>query len=111
MLEDTATIEKSVRLITQLTGKSDAASSNQLIRWVMNKEKHAQNIIDIISDYFLTQRVKSSQNNYSERLADHHAVIVAAMKTKQNAEKKYVDQLREAIEALIAYYPAHRHKN
>ena len=71
----------------------------------MNKEKHAQNIIDTISDYFLTQRVKSSQTDYAERLAKHHAVIVAAMKAKQNADKKYARELQKNIQALAPYYP------
>ncbi len=107
MLEDAATIEKSAKLIENLTGKSDAQSQNQLIRWVMNKEKHAQNIIDTISDYFLTQRVKSSQKDYAERLVKHHTVIVAAMKAKQNADKKYAMELQKSIEALAPYYPEH----
>lgn len=34
----------------------------------MNKESHAQNIIVTISEYFLTQRVKSSQEDYKEQL-------------------------------------------
>jgi len=68
MLEDAATVEKSIQLISELTGKSDAQSQNQLVRWVMNKENHAQKIIASISDYFLTQRVKTSQDDYVERL-------------------------------------------
>jgi nickel superoxide dismutase len=82
MLEDAATVEKSVNLISELSGKTDTQSQNQLVRWVMNKEKHAQNIISTVSDYFLTQRVKSNQEDYAERLIKHHAVIVAAMKAK-----------------------------
>ena len=107
MLEDAATVEKSAKLIAKLAGKSDAQSQNQLIRWVMNKEKHATNIIDTISDYFLTQRVKSSQKDYAERLVKHHTVIVAAMKAKQNADIKYARELQKSIEALAPYYPEH----
>ena len=108
MLEDAATVEKSAKLIAELAGKSDAQSQNQLVRWVMNKEKHAQNIIDTISDYFLTQRVKSSQKDYTERLVKHHTVIVAAMKAKQNADKKYAKELQKSIEVLAPYYPEHK---
>ena len=108
MLEDTATVEKSVKLIVELAGKSDAQSQNQLVRWVMNKEKHAQKIISTISDYFLTQRVKPSQKDYAERLLKHHAVIIAAMKAKQNADVKYAKNLKESIEALLSYYPEHK---
>ena len=109
MLEDAATIEKSVNLISELAGKSDAQSQNQIVRWVVNKEKHAQNIISTISDYFLTQRVKSAQEDYTERLVKHHAVIVAAMKAKQNADMDAAAALKESIEALASYYPEHKH--
>jgi nickel superoxide dismutase len=109
MIEDATTIEKSAKLIAELSGKSDAQSQNQLVRWVMNKENHAQKIILTISDYFLTQRVKPSQQDYVERLKKHHAIIIAAMKTKQNAEIKYAKNLKESIEALLVYYPGHKH--
>ncbi len=107
MLEDAATVEKATRMIAGLAGKTDAQSQNQLVRWVMNKEQHAQRIISTISDYFLTQRVKPDQKDYAERLAKHHAVIIAAMKAKQNADGKYANVLKDRIEALRPYYPEH----
>lgn len=109
MLEDAATIEKSVNLIVKLSGKTDAQSNNQIVRWVVNKEHHAQNIIATMSDYFLTQRVKPKDKDYSKRLVKHHAVIIAAMKAKQNAEMSYVEALKKSIEALAPYYPEHKH--
>ena len=109
MLEDTATLEKSIKSIIDLSGKPDAQSQNQLVRWVMNKERHAQNVIATISDYFLTQRVKPAQEDYKERLVKHHAVIVAAMNVKQNADMSHARALREKIEALQPYYPEHEH--
>lgn len=109
MLEDAATARKSISLISELSKKNDPQSNNQLVRWVMNKETHAQNIISNISDYFLTQRVKSKQKDYVARLKNHHAVIVAAMKVKQNADIKYVDDLESSIKQLLPYYPEHKH--
>ena len=108
MLEDAITIEKSIKLIVELSGKSDAQSQNQLVRWVMNKEKHAQNIISTISDYFLTQRVKPNQEDYAERLLKHHAVVIAAMEAKQNADIKYAKTLKDSIEQLLPYYPENK---
>ena len=109
MLEDAVTVEKSAKLISELSGKQDAQSQNQLVRWVTNKEKHAQSVIATISDYFLTQRVKLSQEDYCERLKKHHAVILAAMKAKQNSDVKYAVALKASIEALLVYYPGHKH--
>jgi nickel superoxide dismutase len=105
MLEDAITVEKATKLIAELAGKTDAQSQNQIVRWIVNKEQHAQKIISIINDYFLTQRVKTSQEDYTERLVKHHAVIVAAMKAKQNANAKYAKALKESITALRSYYP------
>ena len=107
MLEDSITIIKASNQIADLAGKIDAQSQNQMIRWVMNKEKHAQNIISTISDYFLTQRVKASQKDYTQRLKDHHGVIVAAMKAKQNADVSFGLELQKKIQALEKYYPGH----
>lgn len=109
MLEDAETIQKSMKMIDELAGKVDVQSQNQLVRWVMNKEKHAQNIISTISDYYLTQRVKQNQKDYLIRLENHHKVIIDAMKTKQKIDIDLVNNLRESIKALEKYYPEHIH--
>jgi nickel superoxide dismutase len=75
----------------------------------MNKEEHAQNIISTISNYFMTQRIKPSQEDYTERLTKHHAVIIAAMKAKQNADVAHAEVLKKSVEALSPYYPGHTH--
>ena len=103
-IEDLSNIFK---IISTLQSQTDAQSQNQMVRWVTNKEEHAQKIISTISDYFLTQRVKASQADYTARLVKHHTVIVAAMKAKQNAEAKYAKDLKAAIQALTAYYHKH----
>lgn len=109
MLEDAATVEKAVKMMNELEGKTDVQSQNQMVRWVMNKESHAQKIIETISDYFLTQRVKTSQEDYEARLKHHHAVILAAMKAKQNTDMKSIKVLKKSIKNLEGYYPEHKH--
>ncbi|MEM6885148.1 MAG: superoxide dismutase, Ni [Verrucomicrobiota bacterium] len=105
MLEDAETVAKAGKMLSELAGKSDAQSLNQISRWVANKESHAQKIIATISDYFLTQRVKPDQKDYEERLKRHHAVILAAMKAKQNADPSFAEALSKAISGLADYYP------
>ena len=68
MLEDQTTIEKSSKLILELSSKEDGQSHNQLARWVATKESHASKIQKIIAEYFLTQRIKSSSKNYEKLL-------------------------------------------
>jgi nickel superoxide dismutase len=111
MLEDVETVKKSVTEMMALVDKTDLQSKQQFVRWVNNKEMHAQKIIATISDYFLTQRVKPSQEDYAERLAKHHAVILLSMKAKQTADLNVVEQLGAAVQALEAYYPEHEHEH
>lgn len=110
MLEHAVTVDKATDLINELADKTDAQSQNQLVRWVINKEEHAEDIISIISSYFLAQRVKTTQKDYEKRLLEHHAVMISAMKVKQNVDTKLVDKLIQDINALIKYYPEHEHK-
>lgn len=105
MLEDVATIQKSIKLINELASKTDVQSKQQFVRWVNNKELHAQKIIESISDYFMTQRVKPSQKDYVERLKKHHAVVLGAMKAKQKADPAVAAELEKSVKALLAYYP------
>ncbi len=108
--EDAATIAKAVTQINQLSGKHDAQAFNQASRWITTKEVHASHIIEVVSEYFLTQKVKpvahdgSEHDAYLHKLADHHAVMVAAMKTKQSADGMNVIRLRSAIARLATHY-------
>lgn len=109
MLEDAETVAKAARMIGELTGKTDPQSHQQLVRWVFNKEEHAQKIISTIADYFLTQRVKASMDDYETRLVKHHTVIVNAMEAKQQSDVAAAEKLAKSIEALLEYYPEHHH--
>lgn len=108
--EDAATIAKAIKYINEVPAKHDAQALNQAIRWINTKETHASNIIEVVSVYFLTQKVKpvapgaDGYQAYLEKLADHHAVMTAAMKTKQHADPKFVDALNAAIEKLAKHY-------
>ena len=110
MLEDATTIEKAMASITELVGKADAQSANQLTRWVMTKEDHASAVISVLSEYFLTQKVKvvaegeEGYESYLRKLADHHAVLRAAMKCKQTVDAENVTALRAAIINMSQYY-------
>ena len=104
MLEDQTTIAKAIAQINDLADKKDAQSANQLCRWVATKEDHASKIQKIIAEYFLTQRIKSSSDNYDTLLKGAHAVMVAAMKCKQGVDAKNAESLKSAIESFQSVY-------
>lgn len=109
MMEDHRTIAKAVVTIKTLTRKKDLQSKHQLIRWVMTKEQHAERIIRTVSDYFMAQKIKPPRAGkdpapYFKLLAQHHAVLVAAMKCKQSSSDKAPAGLLRAIEAIKPYW-------
>ena len=108
--EDSTTIAKAIDNIRKMAGAHNATAVNQAVRWIAAKEDHASNIIKVVSEYFLTQKVKpvatgkDGHEKYLEALADHHAVMVAAMKTKQAADPATVSARNDAIDALAKHY-------
>merc|ERR1719310_945867 len=107
MLEDASTIRKAVVQSADLHKAGALQDVHQMIRWINTKEAHASSIMNTIGEYFLAQKVKKdllSEAEYKEVLVLHHAVMVAAMKTKQSAELGPVDNWDAAIEALKPVY-------
>ena len=103
------TVEKSMKQIQELSA-ANPVNYNQIVRWVNNKEDHAQEIQDIADHYFLTQRVKpvaESDEGYDDYIASLkllHGILVAAMKTKQTTDLEHVAALRQLSADYKALY-------
>lgn len=110
MREDAATIRKATAAIAELASAGTAESMNQSTRWVVEKDRSAANIQEITASYFLAQRVKAAPEDspqhgvYLDQLEGFHAVLVAAMKCKQNVDSSHVDALDSAIETVAMWY-------
>ena len=90
--EDFQTIKKAMLKIDELSLKDDALSSNQLSRWVQTKEDHSSIIQRLVSDYFLTQRIKETHPYYLEQITLLQRLLVVAMNCKQTLENKNVEK-------------------
>ena len=89
-------IRKAQVQIKELSLKTgDALSTNQSVRWVIAKEDAAKDIIEIVANYMLAQRVKktafATEHDYLDALAFHHSVMQSAMKAKQNVSTESAD--------------------
>ena len=106
MEKDAETIKKAMEQVAG--GKLDV---NQQVRWVNNKESHAQSIQDTVAKYFLAQRIKTSEaesspKTYAKKLALLHQITVLAMKCKQTVDTANADKLTKAIADFKAAYKA-----
>lgn len=105
MEEHVTTIEKSMKQIEA------AESQNQTVRWVLNKEKHADELSEIVTYYFMAQRIKPGCEEYAVKLAQLHEILVTSMKAKQTTDLAHVEKLKELIHSFEHSYMGEAHKH
>ena len=112
LLEDVDTIEKSMNEIDKLSGESER-NDNQIVRWVINKEHHADHIRDVVAQYFLAQRITepvaddaAAMKAYTDKLVALHKIIRTAMKCKQTTDPANAQTLRDLVLAFQEMYNA-----
>ena len=101
--EHITTIEKSMNQVILLE-KDANRKANQLTRWVMNKEQHADELQEIVSQYFMTQRLKPDAKDYASKLQLLHEMLLAGMKSKQTTDLGQVKRLRELVDLFEKAY-------
>lgn len=108
--EHTTTIEKSMKEIERLSAEAKP-NMNQIVRWVNNKDHHADELSEIVTYYFMAQRVKlpdegdtKAQNEYVKKLTLLHKMLVYSMKAKQTTDLANVEQLRSALNDFHKVY-------
>ena len=108
--EHVTTIEKSMKLITELSAE-ETKNYNQIVRWVNNKETHADEFTEIVTFYFLAQRIKpvdpadkKAMGKYLREVKMLHEMIVFAMKCKQTTDPENVAKLRSLIKDFQESY-------
>jgi nickel superoxide dismutase len=104
MLEEhITTIEKSMNLIGELSA-DPGKNANQLARWVMNKESHADEMASIVTQYFLQQRLKLDDPQWAAKVKPCHEILFYSMKAKQTTDQANVEKLRAAVAGLKKVY-------
>ncbi len=101
--EHITTIEKSMNQVILLE-KDANRKANQLTRWVMNKEQHADELQEIVSQYFMTQRLTPDAKDYASKLQFLHEMLLAGMKSKQTTDLGQVKRLRELVDMFEKAY-------
>ncbi len=108
--EHITTIEKSMREIERLSAEAKP-NMNQIVRWVNNKEQHADELSEIVTYYFMAQRIKMpaeqdtvAYNDYVKKLTLLHRMLVDAMKAKQTTDLANVKQLRSSLDEFHKVY-------
>jgi nickel superoxide dismutase len=107
--EHITTIEKSMKQIVDLE-KAQPINYNQLVRWVMNKEAHANKVQEIVTQYFMTQRIKPDHKNYEKKLIVLQKMLISAMNCKQTTRLSDSSALRSLLKEFHDLYFGHGEK-
>lgn len=101
--EDAATIEKSMSQILIIEKEADH-NANQLVRWIVNKEDHADKLQEVVSQYFMTQRIKPDTKDYEKKITLLHQMLIYAMKCKQTTDTENVRKLLNLTDEFQKLY-------
>jgi len=98
--ENTTTIEKAMKQIEELSAQQKP-NMNQIVRWIDVKDKHADDTAEIVSYYFMAQRIKPADKSdapayekYVKQLTLLHEMLIYSMKAKQTTDLANVEKLR-----------------
>jgi nickel superoxide dismutase len=108
--EHVTTIEKAMKTLGELSA-AQPPDYNQIVRWVQNKDHHADELSEIVTYYFMAQRVKpvdeksgAAYSKYVGELTSLHEMVVTSMKAKQTTDLENVERLRALIKQFKASY-------
>ena len=73
----------------------------------MNKETHANEIQQIVTQYFMTQRIKVDAKDYNEKLKVLHHMLIYAMKCKQTTDLANTEKLKSLLREFEILYHGH----
>jgi len=107
--EHATTVEKSMKKITKLSSASPV-NYNQLVRWVNNKDEHAEKVQHIVWQYFMTQRIKPDAAKYNQKVTVLHKMLITAMTCKQTTDLGQVKTLRALLQEFEVLYFGHSHR-
>ena len=81
------------------------------MRWVKNKEEHANFIQEEVQRYFMTQRIKLAEPSDEEAHAKYineltllHEMLIHAMKAKQTTDLAHVQALHDKLKLFQESY-------
>jgi nickel superoxide dismutase len=110
MEEDITTIEKAMKQIAELS-QQPQPNLNQIVRWIDNKDTHADRLTEIVTYYFMAQRVKPADPadevayaKYLKQITTLHRIMIEAMKAKQTTDLEHCAALRLLVDEFRKSY-------
>lgn len=85
------TVYKGISIINE-NKSSTPREKNEMVRWVVQKEKCCNEAAELITTYFLQQKIKPGEDDTVKRLVSAHKLLFLMVAIKQNVDLEYVKQ-------------------
>ena len=76
----------------------DAKERNEFVRWVIEKEKASDVIADLITRYFLQQKIKPGEPETAKRVTAAHLLLFTLVGIKQNTALSFIEDFAKEWE-------------
>jgi nickel superoxide dismutase len=93
----TETMFKGISVINQIK-INNMHDQNDAVRWIVEKEKESNEIANLITVYFLQQKIKPGEPDTAQKLASAHRLLFFLVAIKQNTDLKFVKEFNEEWE-------------
>lgn len=84
---------------------------NTFVRWVIQKENNSNEISNLISTYFLQQKIKLGEENTVNRLVSAHKLLVYLVQIKQSVDGEAINRFYEEWENFKQFFPVEGYKS
>lgn len=90
-------VETMYKGITIICDNKDSTphDRNELVRWVVLKEKSSDEVANIITTYFLQQKTKPGEADTVKKLVSAHKLLFLLVQIKQDTSRKLVEQFAD----------------
>jgi nickel superoxide dismutase len=93
------TMYKGISVLNQIK-INNMHDQNEVIRWVLEKEKESNEIASLITIFFLQQKIKPGEPETPKRLASAHKLLFLLVAIKQNTDLKFVKEFTDEWETF-----------
>lgn len=93
-------VETSVKAISVMQDNpfSTVQDRNAFVRWVIQKDKGADEIAQVITTYFLQQKIKPGEEDTTKRVLSAHQLLFYLVQIKQTVDLKVLNDFYEEWE-------------
>ena len=99
-------VETMVKAVTVMadTKLDSTQNGNTFVRWVLNKENMSNETANLITTYFLQQKIKPDEEDTVKRLVSAHKMLNLLMTIKQTADIKYIKAFNDEWEKFKLFF-------